>query len=130
MLNRVCSPEISFENVETENEPHAYVAYWEGEKESVPLKFVFEFPPLWRTKGWDDNKLYKVFWSPDEDDSPTEMLKRVPEIPVHEKGSSLEKPGYYRAAVVKVEGKNIGRNCSFRPTPLDVLCFCQKIKES
>lgn len=108
MLNRVCAPEMSFDSGECDNQPHAwphaYVAYWEGAKESVPIEFVYEFPTLWRTEGWDDNKLFKVFWSPDENDSPAKMLRRVPEIPVYEKGSSLEKPGYYRAAVVKVKG--------------------------
>jgi len=90
-----------------ENQPHAFVVHYDGEKECVPLGFVFKFPVNWRSEGWNKNYLYKVFWSPIENDSPTEMLKRVPEIPVIEKGDSRETPGYYRASVELVKGTTL-----------------------
>ena len=110
MLNSVCAPEMS-SNSGDEDEPHAYVYYQGGQCEIVPISFIYNFPKHWRKPtrdggGWDKNYLYKVFWSPDDDDTPSEMLKRVAEIPVYEKGASTEKPGYYRASVERVKGTN------------------------
>jgi hypothetical protein len=112
MLNSICSPEMSFKCI-SELEPHAYVAYVDGEKETVPLRFVYNFPPKWREHGWNKNYLYKVFWSPREDDSPSAMLKRQPEIPVFEKGSNRDDAGYHRASVELVKGtlQPVGLSC-------------------
>lgn len=88
--------------------PHAYVAYLDGEKECVPISFIAKFPTRWREPlnkgGYDPSKLYKVFWSPDDKDSPSSMLQRVAEIPTFEEGTAQDKPGYYRAAVVTAKG--------------------------
>ena len=95
------------------SEPHAYVSYEvDGEKDSFPISFIRKFPPQWREQGYNKKYLFKVFWSPDPDDSPMKMLCRIPEIPTFE-NTSLEKPGYYRAAVVSVAGKCVCRCCGF-----------------
>lgn len=108
-MNSVCSPEMSFNSSNSKSHPHAYVAYVDGEKECVPLSHIMKFPPKWRHSGdgggWDLNYLFKVFWSPNENDSPSSMLKRVAVIPTYEGGSFMERPGYYRASVVEVKGK-------------------------
>lgn len=103
MLNSLCSPELSF-NMD-DSSPHAYVAYTDGEKETKPLSFIKQFPKNWRDQGWDKNYLFKVFWSPDEEETPSSMLKRVAEIPVFKQGDAMEQAGYYRASVVAVKGK-------------------------
>lgn len=102
MFNRVCCPEFSFNM--SEDSPHALVAFTDGQKDMLPVSFIKKFPSNWREKKWNMDYLFRVFWSPDDDDSPTEMLKRVAEIPEFEPGESFEKPGYYRGAVVAVEG--------------------------
>lgn len=102
MLNSICSPEMSF-NSDSGDEPHAYVNYVDDEKETVPLTFIYKFPLDWRTTGWNKNYLYKVFWSPEDDDSPSQMLKREPEVPLYE-GTERKGAGYYRAAVLTVKG--------------------------
>lgn len=108
MFNRLCYPEMSFNGKDSDKVPHAYVAYTDGAKDCVPLSFIINFPAKWREPrskgGWDPTYLYKVFWSPSENDSPQNMLKRVAKIPVYDGETSLEKPGYYRAAVLKVKG--------------------------
>ncbi|KAJ1525571.1 hypothetical protein ONE63_010375 [Megalurothrips usitatus] len=84
-------------------EPHAYVAYVDGEKEVVPLSFFKKFCADRRKEGWDRKYLYQVFWSPKSDDSPREALRRMPEIPVCEIGTtSSNRAGYYRATVLLV----------------------------
>ncbi|KAJ1528991.1 hypothetical protein ONE63_007358 [Megalurothrips usitatus] len=89
---------------EMEDQPHAFVQFHaDEEKIFTPVSFVKSFPPTWRESKWDKDYLYKVFWTPIEGDTPAKMLQRVPEIPLHETGTSLEKPGYYRAAVVAVD---------------------------
>lgn len=103
MFNSVCSPEISF-NEDVGDEPHAYVSYQVGgEKEYKPISFIYQFPPTWREDGFKKKYLYKVFWSPNPGDTPRKMLQSKVEIPTYE-DSSLENPGYYRAAVVCVAG--------------------------
>lgn len=105
MYNNMCSPELSYGSME--NEPHAYVHYEvDDNKEIVPLSFLFKFPAKWREEGWDKNYLFKVFWSPYDEDTPRKMLKRVPSIPVYEKGCTQDKAGYYRAAVLEVKGED------------------------
>lgn len=106
MLNAICSPEMDLSS-DIEAEPHVYVQYAvDDERASIPLKFLKEFPRNWRENGWKRTYLYKAFWSPDATDSPAEMLKRVPAIPVFEKDCAVfSKPGYYRASVLAVAGK-------------------------
>ncbi|KAJ1528914.1 hypothetical protein ONE63_007283 [Megalurothrips usitatus] len=87
-----------------EDQPHAFVQFHaDQEKIFTPVSCVKSFPPTWRESKWDKDYLYKVFWSPIEGDTPAKMLQRVPEIPLYETGTSLEKPGYYRAVVVAVD---------------------------
>lgn len=112
MFNRLCCPEMPFDKTSDGKikvpVPHAYVAYTDGGKETVPISFIYNFPTKWREPrengGWDPTYLYKVFWSPDDNDSPAKMLQRCVEIETFEGGTAQEKPGYYRAAVVKVKG--------------------------
>lgn len=119
-FNLVCSPEMSVcDQKDVESLPHAFVQFDADEvKAYVPLNFIMRYPTEWRTKSsWDNTYLYKVFWSQDPDDSPTEMAKRVAKIPVYEKGSSLEKPGYYRASVLAVDGELVTSSvviCTYR----------------
>ncbi|KAJ1520381.1 hypothetical protein ONE63_003516 [Megalurothrips usitatus] len=102
MMNMLCSPELSF-NSKVENQPTAYVSYSDEEKDIVPVHFIYKFPEDWRRKKWRTNYLFKVFWSPIPDDSPSKMLQRVPTIPVFEKGAARNHAGYHRAAVLLVK---------------------------
>ena len=126
MLNSKCAPEMSFNGMPTSgDEPHAYVQYKKGDKEIVPVSFIQKFPLKWRQKkaeggGWDPNYLYKVFWSPDENDTPPKMLKYVAEIPVRENGSDT-RPGYYRASVIDVKGED------FFLSPSLLLCLAPHV---
>lgn len=102
----------SSETDEDCGEPFAYVYYQAGDSEIVPISFILHFPKNWSEPateggGWDRNYLYKVFWSPDDEDTPAKMLQRIDEIPVHDKGSSQETAGYYRASVERVKGTHI-----------------------
>lgn len=103
MLNSICSPEMSFNSKSSEDQPHAYVAYVDGSKACVPVSFVCKFPTNWREQGWNKNYLFKVFWSPEENDCPAAMLRREVEIPVI-KGEDREIAGFYRASVELVKG--------------------------
>lgn len=98
------------EDVDVASKPHAYVAYMSGAKEMVPVPFIYQFPSTWRDKskysgkGWEEDYLYKVFWSNDDADTPAKLLKRLPEIPVFEIDQGGQ-AGYYRASVLCVAGE-------------------------
>lgn len=103
MFNQICAPELSFNCGKME--PHAYVSFLDRAKASVPLHYILKFPTDWRSKGWDSSKLYHVFWSPNESESPMSLLQKVVEIPKFELGQGQEQAGYHRAAVLIVKGK-------------------------
>lgn len=88
------------------SEPAVYVRYdGDGEKAICPLSFVqgYENDPEGIRKKGSDAYFY-VFWSNDDNDSPSEMAKRVSEIPRIERGNN-NAPGYYRANILKIAGK-------------------------
>lgn len=62
----------------------------ESSNKIVPMSFVSKFPSDWQEKGWDKIYLHKVFWSPNDEDTPTKMLKRESTIPVFEMGTSTK----------------------------------------
>lgn len=84
-----------------------YVRYLKDkEKEICPLSFVYGFekdPYGVINKGSD--AILEVFWSPNEDDSPSLMAKKVSEIPHYTASATINKrPGYYEANVLRVAG--------------------------
>ncbi|XP_024888939.1 uncharacterized protein LOC112465574 [Temnothorax curvispinosus] len=82
-----------------------YVRYLKDrEKEICPLSFVYGFeknPDGVKNKG--PEAILKVFWSPNEEDSPSSMAKKVSEIPHYTASATInKKPGYYEANVLRV----------------------------
>jgi len=80
----------------------------DNEEKFVPCSHIRNFNP----KKHDKRFSYWVFWSSFKDDSPQEMLKKVPEIPkyneVLEPSILIDAPfngaGYHRAAVLAYGG--------------------------
>lgn len=83
----------------------------ERSNEIAPMSFVRKFPKDWKQKGWDKNYLHNVFWSPEDNDSPIEFLKRESTIPFFEMGTPTRLPGYYRALVLAAAGKRLSHIC-------------------
>jgi len=82
-----------------------FVRYADNLTANCPVSFVHPMENLYDATGFDSKRIYSVFWSRDENDSPEEMAKRVASIPRYDKSERSGRPGYYPARILEYGGK-------------------------
>jgi len=88
-----------------ENKGYAYVRYrLDDSKTTVPLSFVLDWEP---GNPVNTSKLFKVFWSNIEDDTPTSLARRVSEethVIDSKDDPKYGQAGYYRVTIYYTAG--------------------------
>lgn len=99
------------------SKPFAYVEYQVDKyRMPVPQSFIKDFD----AQNWSLGQEYWVFWSPKSADTPTSILRSQGvlldldnEKETHQRGQSSAMPGYYKALILQVAGKQSQVNCTF-----------------